>query len=162
MSWERPVLSSCRQDVILISNLLLHQLAGWLGRNAGKCAKMASSHRSLASQILGVGLEVVDEDPSTSREQEINTSRVGLPAELRCPNLGKEELPFLSLSYTRRTAWQDSLFIVLSDCCSVGFFLTSLLIFHPERSQILRLLTLVSAGGGFKPVSPCSPTFKPE
>lgn len=77
VSWERPVLSSSRQDVILINNLLLHQLGGWLSRNAGKCAKMASSHSSLTSQILGVGLEVTDGDPSTSREQGINTSRAG-------------------------------------------------------------------------------------
>lgn len=103
VSWERPVLSSSRH-VILISNLLLHQLDGWLSRNAGKWAKMTSSYHSIASQILGAGLEVVDEDPSTSREQGINISGAELSVELRCPSLGKEELPFLSLSYTRSTA----------------------------------------------------------
>lgn len=65
MNWERPVLSSSRQDGILISNALLHQLDGWLSRNAGKCAMMASSHWFLTSQILGVVQEVGGKDPSS-------------------------------------------------------------------------------------------------
>lgn len=92
VSWESPVLSSSRQDAIPINNLVLQQLDGWLSRNVGKCANMASSlHLTwpLFSQMLGVGLEV------GWGSLHIKGTRNKL-LQGGISSLGREELPFYS------------------------------------------------------------------
>lgn len=150
-------------------------MVGWAGMQGDARWLHLTAPQPGNSQVLD-GIKVVDEDPSHPGTRSW-TCRVWFAAGLRCPALGNEELPFPSLSCTRSTAWHCSLlrgwtgwslcvpqdipwsynYLLFYQITAILLFLT-LLPFHPELNQALRLLSLVSVAGGFKPAFPF--TFK--